>query len=112
MIKNFKYLRLKRGLSQLQVAKDLKISQQTIYKYENKSTEPDLDRLIAIARYFDTSVDFLVGNTDIEQKYEETCSCELTRCEQDVIDCFRESNKDQRELLLHLLSEFTRNRTE
>ena len=45
-MKNLKKLRLSRNLSQQQLAFRLDLSQQTIYKYENQITEPDVATLI------------------------------------------------------------------
>jgi len=67
-MKNLKQLRLDRKLSQHQLAEKLNLSQQTIYKYENNITEPDIDTLIKLSAYFDTSVDYLIGNTNNPQK--------------------------------------------
>lgn len=61
MIKNLKLLREKYKISQQKLAAAVGVSQQSINKYENHNIEPDISTLIAIADYFHTSVDFLVG---------------------------------------------------
>ena len=66
-MKNLKALRLSKKLSQQQLALRLDLSQQTIYKYENGITEPDIATLIKLAGYFNTSVDYLIGNTNNPQ---------------------------------------------
>lgn len=58
---NIKKIRLTTGKTQLQVAKDLNISQQNFCRYENEQNEPDIKTLIQIADYFDVSLDFLCG---------------------------------------------------
>lgn len=63
-MKNLKALRQSKGLSQLKLAEQFNISQQSIYKYENGLAEPDFDTLISLANYFDTSVDYLIGRSD------------------------------------------------
>ena len=69
MIKNLKLLRNEKGISQQRLANVLGLSQQSINKYENHSSEPDINTLIAIADYFDTSVDYLLGyNNERELK--------------------------------------------
>lgn len=40
------------------------MSQNTISRYETGTREPSNDDLIAIADYFDVSIDYLVGRTD------------------------------------------------
>ena len=61
MMKNLKELRKKRNLSQLRLAMELGLSQQTIHKYESGKAEPDISTLIALARFFHVSVDYLIG---------------------------------------------------
>ncbi len=62
-MKNLKLLREERGLSQQKLAELFLISQQSIYKYENGLAEPSLDLLIKFSLFFDTSIDFIVGNS-------------------------------------------------
>lgn len=64
MIKNLKILRSKKGISQQALANILGISQQSVNKYENHDVEPDISILIAMAQYFDTTIDYLVGKND------------------------------------------------
>ncbi len=64
MVKNLKYLRNQKGISQQKLAAEIGISQQSINKYENHDIEPDIDTLISLANYFETTVDFLIGRTD------------------------------------------------
>ena len=64
MVKNLKKLRTEKGISQQTLADSIGISQQSINKYENHKIEPEILTLIAIADYFDTTVDYLIGRTD------------------------------------------------
>ena len=64
MIKNLKKLRGDRSISQNALAEVVGISQQSINKYENHKSEPDIATLIKIADYFDVTLDYLVGRTD------------------------------------------------
>lgn len=63
MVKNLKTLRTQKGISQQALAVAIGISQQSINKYENHNIEPDIATLIALADYFDTTVDYLIGRT-------------------------------------------------
>lgn len=67
---NLKKLRLDKGLSQQALADKLEISQQSIYKYENQITEPNIDMLKHMAGFFDVSVDYLIGNSPCAHKIE------------------------------------------
>ena len=61
MIKNLKALRKEYNISQQQLANIVGVSQQSINKYENHNVEPDIETLKAIATFFNTTIDFLVG---------------------------------------------------
>ena len=57
-------LRKEKGISQLKLAMDLNMSQNTISRYETGDREPGINDLIKIAEYFDVSIDNLVGRTN------------------------------------------------
>ena len=59
-----KELREKRRLSQITLAMELNLNQNSISRYENGEREADYATLIAIADYFNVSVDYLLGRTD------------------------------------------------
>lgn len=64
MVKNLKIIRNEHGISQQTLAAVLGITQQSVNKYENHKIEPDIDTLIAMANYFEVTVDYLIGRTD------------------------------------------------
>lgn len=57
-------LRINKGLTQPELAKDLNVAKQTISNWENDNRSPDNEMLIKIANYFDVSLDYLLGRTD------------------------------------------------
>ena len=59
-----KELRLSKGLSQKQLANELKLSDRNYQRYEYGEREPSASTLIALADYFDVSLDYLVGRSD------------------------------------------------
>ena len=59
-----KKLRKMRRISQLKLAMDLNMNQNTISRYENLEREADYETLIKIADYFDVSIDYILGRTD------------------------------------------------
>lgn len=59
-----KELRKSRGISQLKLAIDLNMNQNTVSRYENLEREADYVTLIKIADYFDVSIDYLLGRND------------------------------------------------
>ena len=59
-----KELRKQRGISQVKLAIDLSMSQNTISRYETGSHEADYKTLIKIADYFNVSIDYLLERTN------------------------------------------------
>ena len=59
-----KELRKKRGISQLKLAMDLNMNQNSISRYETGEREADYTTLILLANYFDVSIDYLLERTD------------------------------------------------
>ena len=59
-----KEIRKKKGISQLKLALDLNMNQNSISRYENGEREADYSTLIKFADYFDTSIDYLLERTD------------------------------------------------
>lgn len=64
MIFRLKELRESRHLSQVRLAMDLHLSQNSISRYENMEREVGYETLIRIADYFHVSLDYLLGRTD------------------------------------------------
>jgi len=56
-----KDLRKETKKTQQQLADDLGVNRQTYCNYENGTREPDIETLKRLAKYFGTSIDFLVG---------------------------------------------------
>ena len=65
LFKILKQERKKKGLSQMAFAKLFGVSQQTIGSWETNRTSPDLESLSKLASFFNVSVDYLLGLTDI-----------------------------------------------
>ena len=63
-MRRLRELREKAGISQLKLAMDLSLNQNSISRYETGEREADYKTLIALARYFNVSVDYLLEITD------------------------------------------------
>jgi len=59
-------LREEQELSQAEMAKKLGVSQQTYSRYESHTTEIPLKLLIALAEFYDTSTDYLLGIKNVK----------------------------------------------
>ena len=98
MLKNLKNLRKELGLTQKEIADILHISQQTYSDYENCKTEPTGETLIAIANYFEVTVDELLGRDELTQAeraagLSETRKMNVTPIEEDAVYIVRQIGK-------------------
>ena len=68
---NLKEIRKAKGVSQIQAARDLNLSQVTYNRYENGQREVPNIVLISMADYFGITVDELLGRTSKDQQKEQ-----------------------------------------
>lgn len=61
-----KSLRTEAGLSQGQLGEKLNVSRGSISYYENQDRTPDITFLYAVANYFNTTTDYLLGISDVK----------------------------------------------
>ncbi len=69
MYRRIRDLREDRDLSQTQVAQMLGMSQTGYSKYETGENDIPTQILIKLARYYNTSVDYLLGETNTSKRY-------------------------------------------
>ena len=108
MLNNIKELRKELGISQQKLGDEISVSQQSINKYENHDIEPDISTLIKIANYFDTSVDYIVGNSDIRHKIEEASEYALNTPEKSLVDRYRRLPTSGRKIINDMMDELAR----
>ena len=69
-----RYMRIKdmredRDITQKEIAEYLHIKQNTYSQYENGQRQLPLECLVALAKYYKTSTDYLLGLTDEKKPY-------------------------------------------
>lgn len=69
MYKRIRDLRIDRDLNQTQVAQMLCMSQTGYSKYETGENDITTEVLIKLARFYNTSIDYLLGETDVPTPY-------------------------------------------
>lgn len=67
-----KLLREEKGLLREDLATKLNLSYSAISKYETGNRTPDDEIKIIIAKFFDVTLDYLMGNSDIRNPYKKT----------------------------------------
>ena len=78
-----KALRKERKISQEALAEELSVSRSAIAKWESDLGLPELENLMAIAAYFHTSMDTLLGNT-VESSEEDKGEAAFTKTGENV----------------------------
>lgn len=61
-------LRKEKGLTQVELAKILNVSDRSVGFYETGERDPDTDTLKKLADYFDVAIDYLLGRSDIRNQ--------------------------------------------
>lgn len=108
MIANLKKLRAKKGISQQTLANVIGVSQQSVNKYENHNVEPEIRALMAMADYFGTSVDYLIGHTDIPNVIEAVHPHSLNAQEEAMMEGFRNLTEAERSSILQIVENYNR----
>ncbi|MCL1790223.1 MAG: helix-turn-helix domain-containing protein [Peptococcaceae bacterium] len=83
----FKELRIRKELSQAQVATMLSASPSTIGMYEQGKRMPDAETILHIARFFNVTTDYLLGAESSEEE-------SATKKELFLADDFTDEEKD------------------
>ena len=69
MYKRIRDLREDNDLNQTQIAKMLGMSQTGYSKYETGENDLPTEVLIKLAKFYNTSIDYLLGQTDKKERY-------------------------------------------
>lgn len=96
MLPNLKRLRQEYGISQQRLADAIGVSQPSINKYENHNIEPEIEVLKRLADYFNTSIDYIVGHTDVRRKIEHTEVYCLNQAETTLMTRFRSLTEEEK----------------
>ena len=107
MVKNLKELRISKGISQSKLAESIGISQQSVNKYENHNIEPDIETLCALADYFSTSVDYLIGHSEVNHKIEKVSPFDLNEDEAKLITSYRKLNRSEKQSIHLIIKNYT-----
>jgi transcriptional regulator with XRE-family HTH domain len=106
--KRLKSLRLDSNLKQSELANKLKIANSTVSMYEQGRRSPDVDTLRKLALFFNVSIDYLLGKSDVKNPetsdYDKMAEqiCELL-LEKGIIKQGEEPTEEQRENVLKFL---------
>ena len=95
-----KQLRLEKNILQSELADILKVRQNTISHWETGRNEPDKQALLAMSKYFDVSIDYILGNSDLKKEPTQDELDSLTDLQKEIIALMGNmSQESQAELL-------------
>ncbi|MCL2352381.1 MAG: helix-turn-helix domain-containing protein [Firmicutes bacterium] len=77
-----KELRIKKGLTQTQVAKKLNLHKSTISGYEGNTKTPSIDTICRLAIFYNTTTDYLLGM----EKKKMICADGLTNRQAEIVE--------------------------
>lgn len=72
------------GLRQIDVSNATGIDQKTLSNYETGKTNPDSYALISLANFFNVSIDYIVGRTEISLFNREDVSKKIDSIKKDL----------------------------
>jgi len=98
-MKNLRLLRESNKLSQQKLADQFELAQSQIHAYETGQYEPDIRTLKRFAAFFETSVDYVVDNTDIRHKIEVVEKHDLNKEEAAFVAKYRKLTPNARKSL-------------
>lgn len=95
-------LRTEKGLSQMDFAKQIRISKSSVNMYERGEREPSFETLETIADYFNVDLDYLLGKSDVACRIHLAPDAKVTLsyAEQKLIRSFRELNPEGQQKVL------------
>ncbi|WP_037372551.1 helix-turn-helix domain-containing protein [Anaerovorax odorimutans] len=98
-IERLKKLREDKKMTQVRLGIELGVSQETISGYEINKAVPPADMLVKLADCLDTSIDYLLGRTDIK-KFNTINKSDLSETETELISRFRQLSDTKKERVM------------
>lgn len=96
-------LRKEKHLHQVGLAVKINVSQYTISAYETERQHPSSDMLIRLADFFNVSIDYLLGRSDIRYTADNFTESKLSALEIKLLNSFRELSKEKQQQALGVL---------
>lgn len=96
-------LRKEKGMSQIALSMKLNLSQKMISAYENGKSEPSIETLVHMADIFQTSVDYIIGYTDIKKPLDKIAQQNLSKDEYTLLEKFNSLPTKQQHIALGVI---------
>ena len=96
-----KELRQERGLNQQELALKINTTQRNISNWENGNSEPDIQMILRMSKFFGVTVDFFLGNFEDFNENENTFHLDNS-----LISTIKNLSADKKRALLILLKDY------
>ena len=96
-------LRKEKHLNQIGLAMKLNISQYMVSAYETGRHQPTTDMLIELADFFNVSIDYLVGKSEIRFSADSLFNNNLSEKELKLLNSFRTLSDDKKEQAIGII---------
>ena len=99
-------LRQERGLTQQELADFFHISNSAISSYETGNRVPDVDFLLELAKFYNTSSDYIIGLSDSRLPLDVLSSAVVDQISyQSVIEKMQKLSAERKQILLAILND-------
>lgn len=88
-MERLKQLREEKSISQIRLSVEIGVAQETISAYERGKAVPTCENLIKMAKYLNTSTDYLLGLSDMKLPYNKITLDKLSESELSLILKYR-----------------------
>lgn len=97
-------LRLRRKISQEEVARHIGITRSAYSHYEINNRQPVYETLIKLSAYFDVSLDYIIGGITTKAKPDQGVSPDA----REILTLFQLMSQEQRKKSIHLMTDLMR----
>ncbi|GEQ18061.1 helix-turn-helix domain-containing protein [Clostridium butyricum] len=94
-----KELRTGKGLLQKDIAKLLSITASAYGYYEQGKRVPDSDTIKKLAEFYNVSLDYLIGNSDIKESADKIIEKETLNIPKEYKDKYKVTSRDKKQYL-------------
>jgi transcriptional regulator with XRE-family HTH domain len=99
-VNRIRQLREEQDITQSELAALMNTNYQTISDYERGKYSPSIEFYIALAKHFKTSIDYILGETDLRDPYMSAKENFLDPKEMELVRNYRELDAKAKEKLL------------
>ena len=100
-MKNLKLLRKEKDITLEELAKETGISNQMLSNYELEKTNPPLETIYKLSKFFNCSIDYLLGHQTNGVLYLDS----LEREQRQLVDLIKSMNRDQALITIGFVSD-------